>query len=73
MSDNVIIGDFNTTLPIPVDRICDAAKAADLKLCIIIGVDQTGTFYFASSDGDHSTVLWQLERAKQALFKVLND
>jgi len=70
MSANVIIGPFTTLLPIPVDRICDAAKEAELKLCILIGVDRHGDFYFAASDGDYSMVLWTLERAKRALFDM---
>ena len=70
--DNVIIGHFDTVLPIPVDRICDAAKAADLSICIIVGVQKNGDFYFASSDADLGQVLWQLERAKKALFEI-ND
>lgn len=68
--DNVIIGQFETVLPIPVDRICDAAKSADLSLCIIIGVEKNGDFYFASSDADLGMVLWQLERAKRKLFEI---
>lgn len=67
---DVVIGHFETVLPIPADRICDAAKAANLKLCIIVGVEKNGDFYFASSDADLGMVLWQLERAKKRLFEI---
>lgn len=67
---NVIIWPGTTLRAIPVDRIARAADKAKLKLCIIVGVDEHGDFYFASSDGDLGMVLWQLERAKQDLFKL---
>lgn len=69
----VILPKFTTLLPIPVDRVCDAAKDADLTLCIVVGVDRHGDFYFASSEGDYGMVLWQLERAKRALFEMSDN
>ena len=71
--DNVIIGNFNTILPIPPDRVAEAADKANLKLAIVIGVQANGDFYFASSDGEAAMVLWQLERAKKVLLSRLDD
>lgn len=65
--DNVIIWPGTTLHALPVDRIAHAADKAELKLCIIVGVDKRGDLYFASSEGDVAMVLWQLERAKKAL------
>jgi hypothetical protein len=69
---NVVLGSFETTLAIPVDRVAEAADHAGLKLVIVIGVDSKGEFYFASSEGDSAMVLWQLERAKKQLLSVLD-
>ncbi len=71
MNDNVIIWPGTTLHALPVDRIAQAAEKAQLKLCIIVGVDSHGDLYFASSEGDVAMVLWQLERAKAELFKVV--
>ena len=57
-----------TLLGIHPDVICDAAKKAKLKYMMIVGVDRSGILYFASSDGDVTMALWQLERAKRSLF-----
>lgn len=70
---SIIDGGFETLLPIPIERICDGAKVAELKLCIVVGVRADGGLYFASSDGDRFMVLWQLERAKKLLMKHVND
>lgn len=59
-----------TLLALSPERIAQAAQDADLRLCIIVGVDKGGDFYFASTDGDVCMVLWQLERAKQQLFTL---
>lgn len=68
--DNVLIWPGTTLHALPVDRIAKAAEKADLMLCIIVGVTKGGDLYFASTEGDCTMVLWQLERAKMELFKV---
>lgn len=70
MDDNVIMWPGTTLLAIPADRIAAAAQKAELKLCIIVGVDKHGDLYFAATEGDLGMVLWQLERAKRELFKI---
>jgi len=71
-TDNVIIWPGTTLLALPVSRVAEAADKADLSLCIIIGVQKNGDFYFASTEGDVTMVLWQLERAKIELMKSLD-
>ena len=76
VSDNNIIKfpkDFKqqiTTDSIPVDKILRGADKANLKETVVIGFDDKGEFYFASSEADGGTVLWLLEKAKQHLLNV---
>lgn len=59
-----------TRLDIPVERILAGAADADLKLCIVIGEQQDGSFYFASNKANGPEVLWSVEQAKQALLRA---
>jgi hypothetical protein len=52
---------------LPVDRILDAAAAAELKCVVVLGYDPAGEEYFASSIADGADVLWLLERLKLKL------
>lgn len=62
----VITGKFNTTLDIPVEKVCDGAKAACAKV-LIIGEKADGERYFACSSGDTAEVLLMIERFKLKL------
>ena len=55
-----------TKLDIPVDRILEGAKGK-LDSVVILGYDEAGEEYFASSIADGGEVLWLLERCKQEL------
>lgn len=55
-----------TRLDLPIDRVLDAAKG-ELTGCVIIGYDNEGCEYFASTYADGGEVLWLLERCKKAL------
>lgn len=70
MTAEVIKWPGTTLLALHPDRILEAAQKAELKLCIIVGVDKSGDLYFASTEGDVAMVLWQLERAKRELFEI---
>ncbi|MCK5444187.1 MAG: hypothetical protein KAI73_01110 [Rhodospirillaceae bacterium] len=76
MTDNVIELGGITYLDVPVERVCDSAKQ---RLhgggVVVIGWDEEGGFYFASSIADGGEVIWLMEKAKLALFEVdtVND
>lgn len=64
---DVVNLDVATSLDIPVDRILSAAIEADLETAVVVGWDQDGNIYFASSSGYGPDVLWLLEKAKASL------
>ena len=64
---DVTILETVTRLDIPVDRVIDGATKADLDSVIIIGYDQDGEEYFASSYGGGESVLWLLRRMELKL------
>lgn len=70
MTYNVVGIGGVTRLDIPAERVIDEAAKADLDAVIIIGTDQDGDFYFASSQADGGDVLWWLEIAKKRLLEI---
>ena len=50
-----------------------AAATDELETAIVVGVTKHGDFYFASSTGDGSEVVWWLERAKHKLMTITDD
>lgn len=58
-----------TTLDIPAKRVLRGAKRAGLRTAIVIGIDEDGALYFASSPADGAVVLWLLEVAKKRLWE----
>ena len=69
MMGEVVVGDFITKLDVPPKRVIEGAVEANLKSVVIIGFDEDGDEYFASSIADGGTVMFLMERAK---FKLLN-
>jgi hypothetical protein len=67
VTGNVLILPVVTSLPIPVDRVLDAASDAGLEKCVIIGEDADGGFYFSSSVSGGPDILWLLEEGKLKL------
>ena len=65
----VLMWPGTTTHVLSVGRVAEAVDQQNLKLCIVVGVRKDGSFYLASTEGDVAMVLWQLERAKRALFE----
>ncbi len=53
-----------TRLDIPVDKVLEGAVDADLKGVVIIGEDQDGELFLASSMQDASKMIWLIELAK---------
>ncbi len=66
----VIEPSFITKLDIPVERILRKATEANLKTVVVVGWDQDGEMYFASSVSDGGEVLWLFEKAKKSLLEV---
>lgn len=60
-----------TTLDIEAERVLTSALAADLKYAMVIGRTQDGEFYFASTESDGGTALWEMETARLKLMGVL--
>ena len=58
-----------TTLSLDPDRLLEKA-IGKLDRVIIIGIDKDGDEYFASSEADGGTVLWDIERTKLKILRV---
>lgn len=56
--DTVVYLDKSTTLPIPVSRVLLGALEKDLDMVVVLGYEQDGTPYAASSTGDGREILW---------------
>ncbi len=67
---DVVILPVVTTLDIPAERVLTGAQTAKLRGTVVIGWDEDGDFYFASSYADGGTVLWLMEQAKRRLLDV---
>ena len=59
-----------TTLDMDADRVLNAALDSKMKGCIVIGENEDGELYFASSWADGDAALWWMEKAKLALLGV---
>ena len=70
MSNVVPLEGLITSLDIPPARVIAAAAERRLKDCVIVGHDEDGELYFASSVGDGGAVLWMFEKAKLLLLGV---
>ena len=69
MSDNVVYPSFVTTLDVPAERVLEAALVAKLESCVVLGYDDEGEVYFASSIADGADVLWLMRVAEEALLR----
>lgn len=70
MSDNVIPLGNITRLYLPTDRVLDAAKGNCSDGVVVMGFDDDGEFYFASSIADGGTVIYLLEMCKKELLAI---
>ena len=70
MADNVTDFPGQTRLDIPAERVLVEAQNADLKTAVVLGWDQDGNLYFASSAADGGDVLWLLALAQKELLEM---
>lgn len=68
MSARVIPQGNLTKLDLPVDRVLDQAKSK-MRDVVLMGWDENGELYFASTFSDGGEVLWLLEACKNRLMK----
>jgi hypothetical protein len=73
MSADVVYFPGPSRLDTPVGRVMEAAVEASLTEIVVIGFDEDGDFYFASSKADGGDVLWLLERAKHKLMTITDE
>ena len=59
-----------TSLDLPVDRVLEEAKGHCPDGVVILGYDNDGQSYFASSIADGGSVLWLLEMCKKQLLEI---
>jgi hypothetical protein len=59
-----------TSLPLDPDRVLRAA-IGNLSSVVIIGTTTDGDEWFSSSEPDGPSILWDLERAKLKLLRVV--
>jgi hypothetical protein len=59
-----------TKCDVPVANVLDAAVSCDLKEAIVIGREQDGTAFYASSLGDAGHIILELEKFKKMLLEA---
>jgi len=70
MTDNVIPFGGITRLDLPVQQVLEAAKSRCSGGVVILGYEDDGSHYFASSMADGGEVVWLLEMAKKLLLEI---
>ena len=60
-----------STLPLDPDLLLNEA-VGNLDRVIIIGIDKEGEEYFASSEPDGGVCVWDMERAKLKLLRLVD-
>lgn len=68
--NNVVDLPVITTLPCDPKRVLAAASELSFDRVVIIGRTEDGEEYFASSDPDGGTILWDMERVRHALMQI---
>jgi hypothetical protein len=68
---DVVVLDVVTSLPLPPDRVLEAALGK-LQTVVVIGYMEDGNEYFASSESAGPEVLWLMERAKLKLLEIVD-
>lgn len=67
--DNVVDLNVITTLSLDPDRVLQKA-IGKLERVVVIGITKDGSEFFAFSEADGGTTLWDLERAKLKLLQA---
>lgn len=70
MSDNVISIGCMTKLPIPPEKVLNAAREKTFERVTVIGVCEDGEEYVASSTSDCGAILWDMERLAGRLMRA---
>lgn len=73
MTADIVELDTITSLDIPAERVLRKASEADLKSVVVLGYDEDGEEYFASSLADGGDVVWLMERAKMKLLAMPDE
>lgn len=73
MSDVINLCDVSNTIDLPVERVLEAALKNSLTSVIIVGYDENGDEYFASSIANGPKTLWMLERCKLRLLNIVDE
>jgi hypothetical protein len=69
----VIFPRLISKLPIPPERVLEAAQEANLEQVVIIGFDKDGDWYFASSEPDSGAVIYHCSKAIHRLHKLEDE
>ncbi|MCP4410063.1 MAG: hypothetical protein GY807_20430 [Gammaproteobacteria bacterium] len=69
MSNVIPLGGI-TKLDLPTDRVLEQAKDHCSGGVVVMGFDDDGGLYFASSIADGGSVIWLLELAKKRLMEI---
>lgn len=69
MGDVVELDKLITMLDIPTERVLEAAKESCSDGVVVLGYDENGEFYCASSMSDCGEIIWLFERAKKRLLE----
>jgi hypothetical protein len=72
-NSNVVLLRVDTTLDLPLDRVLEGARQAELEDALVIGWEQGRKFYLASQTSDIGKLLVLLERAKALLVRRLEE
>ena len=72
MGDVIQLWNTETTDTSPED-VLEMAKAANLKLVVVIGLCEDDSEFFAPSMASGPSCLWALERAKKRLLEMIDD
>lgn len=67
---DIVQGNFITTLPIPPEKVLQAALDRGLAEVVVVGFDSDGDFYFSGSDASTPVNLHMLMRASYELMKA---
>ena len=73
MADNIIFLNTDSTLDIPVERVLEGARKADLEIAMVAGRYADGRFYLACSSCRDSLIVTLLELAKRRLLHQIDD
>ena len=68
--DNIVIWNGVTKHDLPPERVLQAAMENKLQSVVILGWDEEGEIYLASSIADGGDVMWLMRKAEKALLEI---